>query len=89
MARTIYCTMIGVPAMSDHLGPRTGGFEDLVPWADPYIAALIEKLRRAADFAASMEEEDSESDGPTGELPPPLNGDGEQDDAWQADWWRK
>jgi hypothetical protein len=36
--------------MSDSIHDRgTGGLRDLVPWADPYIAALIEKLRRCSE----------------------------------------
>ena len=48
MSRAIHCTVVEVPAMSDFLGSHAGGPEDLVPWADPYIAALMEKLRRFA-----------------------------------------
>ncbi|MGA7104666.1 MAG: hypothetical protein WBX49_04905, partial [Candidatus Deferrimicrobiaceae bacterium] len=63
MARTIHCTVVEVPVMSDPFLPRDGGFRDLVPWADPYIAALIENLRRSA----AMEDELH------AELPPPLD----------------
>ncbi|MBI3838205.1 MAG: hypothetical protein HY288_09775 [Planctomycetia bacterium] len=50
-----------------------GDFHDLVPWADPYIAALIEKLRNADDFSEDRQRLDA-----VDELPPPL-GHGEPD----------
>jgi hypothetical protein len=65
--------------MSDPFAPRTRGFRDLVPWADPYIVALIEKLRRTDEF------ERGES-GEVNELPPPLESDRERrDDHWPFD----
>ena len=83
MTRAVYCTLVRTPDMKDSLRPASsGGFEDLVPWADPYIAALIEKLRR--DHARGEEDEQA---GMVGELAPPLdNGDKDQDAPWQADW---
>jgi hypothetical protein len=52
-------------------------FRDLVPWADPYIAALMDKLRRESSARA----------GAVGELPPPLDSENaERDSTWQADW---
>ena len=67
--------------MSDTLGSRLPqGFQDLVPWADPYIVALIEKLRRDQAEEAGLIDV-------VGELPPPLDND---DDAnWQSDWSRR
>ncbi len=54
------------------------GLRDLVPWADPYIAALIEKLRRSTE---------SELYDVRDELPPPLGSDTpEQDPAWPSKW---
>lgn len=68
--------------MSDSF--RSKGFQDLVPWADPYIAALIEKLRNSDDFS---DEEATDSSAAVDELPPPLdNGDSNPDSPWQADW---
>jgi hypothetical protein len=77
MARSIHCTVIEVPAMSDSLDENlAGGLQELLPWADPYIAALIEKLRSSAEFGEAH-----------GELSPPLESDNPAgDDAWQADW---
>lgn len=34
--------------MSDPYLPQPKGFRDLVPWADPYIASLLEKLSHTA-----------------------------------------
>ena len=69
--------------MRDFLGSNPGGgFAELVPWADPYIAALIEKLRRSVEFSEKADSSDA-----VGELPPPLgNDDPNRDDPWQADW---
>jgi hypothetical protein len=79
VARTIHCTVVEVPAMSDPFLPRDGGFRDLVPWADPYIAALIENLRRSAA------QEDALDSDPRNELPPPLDRD-DSNENWQVDW---
>ena len=58
-----------------------GGFQDLVPWADPYIAALIEKLRHADEM------DDAETTDMVDELPPPLdNDDPDRDSTWQGGW---
>ncbi len=67
--------------MSDSLDDNlAGGFQELLPWADPYIAALIEKLRTSPEFA------DADVDA-VDELPPPLESDNPAgDEAWQADW---
>jgi hypothetical protein len=81
MVRTIHCTVVEVPAMSDPFFPDSGGFRDLVPWADPYIAALLERLRRAA----ADEESEARARDAACELPPPLDTDN-RGDKWQADW---
>jgi len=65
--------------MSDPFLPRDDGFRDLVPWADPYIAALIENLRR------SVASEDKLNAEARNELPPPLDRE-ESDDDWHVDW---
>ncbi len=41
-------------------------FGDLMPWGDPYIVALVEKLRRSAELEDAGDEA-------TAELPPPLD----------------
>jgi hypothetical protein len=76
MTRTIHCTVVEVPA-SDPLGHHPSRvFEDVVPWADPYILALVEKLRQS-DLEDQLDDELS------AELPPPPFGD---DAPWQPDW---
>ncbi|MEX2113606.1 MAG: hypothetical protein WD845_10500 [Pirellulales bacterium] len=78
--RTIHCAVVEVPAMSDSMGRRpTTGFRELLPWADPYIASLIDKLRRSAgcdevDFV------------PRGELEPPLDSPDRRNDRWDGEW---
>ena len=43
----IHCQVLEVPALDD-ITPRSEGTwpRDLLPWADPYIAALMLKLER-------------------------------------------
>ncbi len=89
MARTIHCTVVEVPAMSDPYLPARREFRDLVPWADPYIASLLTKLQRTAHseerrnarsrFAADLH------DKLVDELPPPLDKD-DREDHWRPDW---
>ena len=84
-SRTIHCTVVETPAMSDPLTVRrTEGFRDLVPWADPYITALIEKLRRTDEWSDSDHQL-------SGELPPPLDsetpGRGGRADSWRPRNW--
>jgi hypothetical protein len=56
------------------------GFEDLVPWADPYIVALVEKVRRDERLERSTSRQRAE-------LPPPLdNGDPDLDGYRRATW---
>jgi hypothetical protein len=79
--RTIHCAVVEAPAMSDPFDPRPrDGFRDLVPWADPYIAALIAKLRRAADC-------DARESAIVDELNPPLESrENERDGRWPGEW---
>ncbi len=82
--RTIRCAVVEVPAMSDPIDPRpSDGFAELVPWADPYIAALIEKLRRTADCGGRDAAPADES------FPPPGSPDAESDEGWPGDWRRR
>ena len=79
MMRTIHCTVVEVPAMTDPLGHHPRGiFEDAVPWGDPYILALLEKLRNSDADADEVSEADLSA-----ELPPPPFGD---DSPWEPDW---
>jgi hypothetical protein len=46
VAYSIHCTIVEVPEMSEALRRRgLPGYLDLVPWADPYIASLVEKVQ--------------------------------------------
>ncbi|REK09924.1 MAG: hypothetical protein DWQ37_17630 [Planctomycetota bacterium] len=76
MTRTIHCTAVEVSPVCDPYLPAPRGFADLVPWADPYIAALLHKLDRAAALDEAFER---------AELPPPLDGD-DREEVWEADW---
>ncbi len=63
--------------------PSSRGFEDLVPWADPYIVALVEKVRRDEwrERAASNQR---------AEAPPPLdNGDPDFENYRRRTWTRR
>ncbi len=53
--------------MTDPHEPQPqGAFRDLVPWADPYIVSLVEKLRNEQRAERSLSN-------PRGELAPPLD----------------
>jgi hypothetical protein len=100
VARTIHCTVLEVPAMKDSHGAQPSGYEELMPWADPYIVSLIEKLRNSQEYAqwGDDEPDDDEDDRfdqrhnrrfgqPRAELPPPSPQDDSRDQQrWQADW---
>jgi hypothetical protein len=74
----IRCALIEARPMSDSApDEEADGFRDLVPWADPYIAALIEKLRRSARF---------DDRGPACELPPPLDSRDDRGDDRPGGW---
>ncbi len=77
----VYCAVVETPAVSDPWDPRPlKGFQDLVPWADPYIVALVEKLRRSA--ACADDDEDA-----LAELPPPVANEARgHDGGWPGGW---
>ena len=75
--------------MSDPYLPRTESFRDLSPFADPYIASLMEKLERTAALEESMSGDPSFANQyETGELPPPLDKE-DRNQPWEADWSRR
>ncbi len=41
----IHCTMVAVPVSVDRCSSRGVLAQDLVPWADPYLAQLIRNLQ--------------------------------------------
>ena len=49
MPSRIRCHVIEVPTQDDWLARRGGGPRELLPWADPYIAALMNKLEGNSD----------------------------------------
>jgi hypothetical protein len=80
MIRQIHCTVVEVSSSSDPYLPAPRGFQDLVPWADPYIAALLRKLAHTAAL------EEAEARAPERcEQPPPLDKT-DREVRWQADW---
>ena len=70
VARSIHCTVVEVPVVADSLSSRSMPcFQDLVPWADPYIVGLVRRLQRASDETVVKDWPDA---GLRGEAPPPL-----------------
>jgi hypothetical protein len=47
--RHIYCQVLEMPAREDWQGRRSACSRELLPWADPYIAGLIQKLEDRYD----------------------------------------
>lgn len=45
VARNIRCIVIEVPVQRLHRGALNAASRDLLPWADPYIAGLVAKLK--------------------------------------------
>ena len=70
--------------MTDPYLPAPREFRDLIPWADPYIASLLNKLRRTA-LAEGLQMADEDSDNVVDDLPPPLDKNDRQD-TWRPDW---
>jgi hypothetical protein len=78
--RAIHCAVVEAPAMSDNSGHRPAtGFRELLPWADPYIASLIDKLRRSAGC-------DGVEFVPKSEVEPPLDSPDRYSDRWDGQW---
>ena len=44
--KKIYCTIVRVPTMPGRIEDRLDRPSDLLPWADPYIARLVENLQQ-------------------------------------------
>jgi hypothetical protein len=42
---SIHCTVVAVPVSSDRCFSRGAIAQDLLPWADPYVAQLIKNLQ--------------------------------------------
>jgi len=84
MPSRIRCQVIEVPSQDDWLARRGGGPRELLPWADPYIAALMRKL----EGRGGMTHEFADSDPFASD---PFRNDDEEsasaifDDGWQED----
>lgn len=59
------------------------GFEDLVPWADPYIVALVEKVRRDERLERAAGYQRSE------QSPPLDNSDPDFENYRRPSWTRR
>ena len=68
VAHRISCTLVEVPDMADSLA-APGAFQDLVPWADPYIVEIVRKLQRSTGGLLEQAWPDSDL---WAELPPTL-----------------
>ena len=45
--RNIYCLVVETTDMNQvYRGKLDAAFHDFIPWADPYITSLVEKVRR-------------------------------------------
>ena len=44
--KKIYCTIVRVPSVPERVANRMARPSDLLPWADPYIARLVENLQQ-------------------------------------------
>ena len=84
MARTINCTVVQVPETDPYL-PAPREFNDLVPWADPYITLLLHKLCRRAASEEGLFAGDNRLHDRREELPPPLDKD-DRELPWEPDW---
>jgi hypothetical protein len=72
VAYSVQCTVVEIPAMSEALRRRgLPGFVDLVPWADPYIAGLVEKLQMEGGTLLAQRNAASTRKSVRAEAPPP------------------
>ena len=96
MPSRIRCQVIEVPSQDDWLARRGGGPRELLPWADPYIAALMRKLEGRGVAPREFEHSDpfdsSSSQDSDSFKSDPFRNDEEEiaagsvfDDGWQED----
>ena len=65
----IHCTVVAVPMHQDFASPRLAPRpSELVPWADPYIASLIEKLQTEVRLEREGQNPPREVDSPRPDL---------------------
>jgi hypothetical protein len=73
VAYSIHCTLVEVPQMSEALRRRgLPGYVDMVPWADPYIAALLEKVQSEGGSLLTKRTVDRVRAPQRAEAPPPA-----------------
>ena len=74
IAPNIRCVVVEVPvALRTRSGDLNAGPQDLLPWADPYIARLVENHRAAIDLCRVRRGNSRLSERRLhGEAPPPL-----------------
>lgn len=88
VAQIIHCTVLELPDVNEPIRRLTKplALRELLPWADPYITSLVERLRREdrrRQIVWSLES------GERCEAPPPLDVDAADDDLYFGDWWRQ
>ena len=49
----VFCTVVRVPGLGERASDRTGRPSDLLPWADPYIARLVQNLQQEVRYERS------------------------------------
>jgi hypothetical protein len=52
-SRKVFCTVVRVPAEGELVSSRLRRPSDLLPWADPYIARLVQNLQEEVRFERS------------------------------------
>jgi len=74
VALNIHCIVVQVPDMTDYTPARAQlALQDLVPWADPYIASLAAKLARSGGrLLESSESDGRQRAGERSEMAPPF-----------------
>ena len=86
MARTIHCTVIEAPTMTDTLRDGLGAdYFDLAAWVDPYIVGLIEKVRHSDSHLLLGSNRFALLD----EAAPPLDVDTPEGDSPDDNWSRR
>ena len=84
----VLCQVVETPAQAAHhdrWAPAGQDWpRDLLPWADPYIAVLMQRLERRYEWAL-VADDNVAGDGPPGAEDSPLN---PADDAWLYELWQ-
>jgi hypothetical protein len=63
-SRKVFCIIVRVPAEGDLVSSRLRRPSDLLPWADPYIARLVQNLQEEVRFERSTSPLRSDLDPP-------------------------